>query len=565
MTVARELVTLLRYETDLSGVRDVTGKLVPGLDKIPGTVDRGNRALDRMRGLLRGVIAAFGVHALTSMADEWAGVEGRVGLVTKGIDEQKFALNSLFDIAQATGQKYEATASLFQSVQRNAKELGLQLSDSLKLSDTIGRALTIGGGAAASQHAALVQLGQALGSGTLRGEELNSVMEQAPRLAQAIAEAFNVPVGKLKDLGKAGKLSSKELAKGLLKQADKLAREFDSLPMTFSRSLTMLSNKLGQQVDRFNKWSGAARIFYKITSGIIDNFETILKYVGFIGAAAGLTKLIRAARVAGGLFGILSARMAAVGGARAFGVLIGQFIRALAIVTAIYYVFDDIAVWFKGGDSLIGTVLGPMSDWKWLADAVVTALTFIKNLLGGAAQSLGEWVGKWGLIAVIVGGIVAAIGLIPTIIVALVIAFAALFNYLRKNWDEVKATVAGVGTAISNSINQAWDDIKNRAIEVFSQIKQIISDAIPDFVKKGFAWQGQIIGEGLGNVRSLAESVGVLPMRPGAVPANASSVQTANVNVYAQTNTPAAVADAARRGTQEGMGAALVPMVEAGP
>jgi tape measure domain-containing protein len=565
MTVARELVTLLRYETDLSGVRDVTGKLVSGIDKIAPAVDRGNSALARMGTLFRGLLAGVGIAAITRMADDWAGVEGRVKLVTQGVEEQKQALTGLYDIAQATGQAYTATAGLFQSVQRNAKELGLQLTETLQLTDTIGRALTIGGGSAASQEAALTQLGQALGSGKLQGEELNSILEQAPRLAQAIAGAFNIPVGKLKDMAKAGKLTSKELARGLLKQSGKLREEFESMPLTFSRAFTRLGNKLGQHIDRINKASGAARVFYRATSFVIDNLGKIAEHAVFAAAVVGLTKLTLLARRAGGLFGILNARLAAMGGAAALRPILGVFLRALAVVTAIYYVFDDISVWFKGGDSLIGEVLGPMSDWKWLADAVVTALTFIKNLLGGTAQTLVQWASKWGLIAIIIAGIVAAIGLIPTIVIGLIVAFAGFFNYLRKNWEAIKTMVAGVGKSMSDSITQAWEDIKTSAIRIWTEIGKVINDAIPDFVKKGVAWQGQVIGEGWGNLRSLGEMAGVLPTRPGAVAGGANVQQNANVVVHATTNTPAAVADAARRGTQQAMGSSMVPMVEAGP
>jgi uncharacterized membrane protein len=175
-------------------------------------------------------------------------------------------------------------------------------------------------------------------------------------------------------------------------------------------------------------------------------------------------------------------------------------------------------------------------------------------------------VSKWGLILVIVGGIVAAIGLIPTIVVALIVAFAGFFNYLRKNWDAIKAMVAGVGKSMSDSVNQAWEDIKAGAIRVWGEISKIISDSIPDFVKSGVKWQGQVIGEGWGNLRSLGEMAGVLPTRPGAVAGGGTTVQqNANVTVNATTNTPAAVADAARRGTQQAMGSSMVPMVEAGP
>lgn len=561
MTIARELVTLIRYEVDASGLNKLPRTVSPGIDKVTESANRGSSAVSRFGTIIRGALAGFGIMALTRMADEWAGVEGRVSLVTNGIEEQKRALAGLYDIAQSTGQAYTATAGLFQSVQRNAKELKLTLNDSLALTDTIGRALTIGGGSQASQHAALVQLGQALGSGTLRGEELNSVMEQAPRLAQAIAEAFNVPIGKLKDLGKAGKLTSKELAAGLLRQSRKLHDEFDRMPLTFSRAFTRLSNSLGQQIDKLNKSSGAARIFYRVTSLIVDNLAVIIKYLAYIGAAAALTKLTRAAAAAGGAVGAIRAAITRMGGGYAVGALIGTFLRMLAVVTAIYYVFDDIGVWFKGGESLIGDVLGPMSDWKWLADAVVTALTWIKNLLGGTAQTLSTWLSKWGLIAVVVGGIVAAIGLIPTIIVGLIIAFAGFFNYLRKNWAAITSWAASAGTSIADSFRQAWEDIKRSAAQVWGDISRIISDAIPDFVKKGFAIQADAVGAGLGNLRSAAEWAGVIPTRPGTAPAGPVT-QTANVTVNAQTNTPAAVADAARRGTQDALGAAALPMVE---
>jgi len=561
MTVARELVTLIRYEVDASGLNKLPRQVSPGIDKVTDSANRGSSAVSRFGSVIRGALAGFGIMSLMKMADEWAGVEGRVGLVTNGIEEQKQALGGLYAIAQATGQAYGATAGLFQSVQRNAKELKLTLKDSLSLTETIGTALTIGGGTQASQQAALVQLGQALGSGTLRGEELNSVMEQAPRLAQAIAEAFNVPVGKLKDLGKAGKLTSKELAAGLLRQSKKLHDEFDRMPLTFSRAFTRLSNSLGQQIDKLNKSSGAARLFYKATSLIVDNLAVIIKYLAYIGAAAALTKLTRAATAAGGAVGAIRAAVARMGGGYAVGALIGTFLRMLAVVTAIYYVFDDISVWFKGGESLIGDVLGPMKDWKWLADAVVTALTWVKNLLGGTAQTLSTWLSKWGLIAVVIGGIVAAIGLIPTIIVGVVIAFAGFFNYVRKNWDAIKTWASSAGTSIADSINQAWEDIKQRAIQVWGEISRVISDAIPDFVKKGFAWQGQVIGEGIGNLQQAAQWAGVMPTRPGTAGAGPVT-QNANVTVNAQTNTPAAVADAARRGTQDALGAAALPMVE---
>lgn len=576
MTIARELVTLLRYEIDDSNLRKFNamrpgaggrGPRIPttaGPNRIPpnvpgmptpAVVDKTTSAMSRLTGVMRTFLAGLGVAALAKISDEWAGVEGRVGLVTDGIDEQKYALRELFDVAQATGQKYESVSGLFVAVQRNAKELNLGLDQTLELSKTIGTALTIGGGSAASQEAALQQLQQALGSGTLRGEELNSVLEQAPRLAQVIADAFKVPVGGLKKLAEAGKLTSKEVASGILAQSEKLAAEFERMPKTFSRSMTMLSNKWGQLVDKLNKSTGAADKFYKVTSLVLDNFEKIVKTVAFLGAAALLTKMSYMARAMAASGGFFARALAAFGGARAFGVLVGTFARMLAVATAIYYVFDDIGVWLAGGESLLGDLIGPLTDWKWLTEGVATALTLIKNLFGGINVGLQEWITKWGIVAIIVAGIVGAIGFIPALFVAAGIAIAAAINLIQKNWDQAV-----------NEMKSAWKSLVDS-----------ISSVVPDWLKNLFSRGASVTVNGGSTMAGTASTpvigpggaaFGITPAtmnRSGAGGGMTNVTQAPVVNVYATTSQPGAVADAAARGTQRGMGAAAVPMVEAGP
>lgn len=511
------------------------------------------------------MVAGIGLVSMAKISDEWAGVEGRVGLVTDGVKEQKVALDAIYALAQRTGQSYTAAAGLFQSVQRNGKELGLTLDDSLKLTETISAAMTIGGGSAASQQAALTQLGQALGSGALRGDELNSIMEQSPRLAQAIAEAFGTTVGKLKDLGKAGKLTSKELAKGLLKQSAKLQEEFDRLPMTFARATNKLSNALGKQIDSLNKSTRAATIFYKAVSLVVDNLESILKYALLIGAAALFTKLTYAARALAASGGLFAKVLARFGGARAFGALLGTFARMLAISTALYYVFDDIAVWFAGGDSLLGDVIGPMTNWKWLSDGIVTALTWVKNLLGDSASTVAQFAAKWGLIGVIIFGVVAVLGTIPTLIVGGVIAAASLFNYLKTNWESIRAQVIGVWDSITGAVLGAWASIQAAAAAAWASIGAMIQAAVPEWARKGISLvAGAIGGPAAGAAAStLMGGSAPVPTRPGAGGGSSVVTNAPVITVNATSSSPAAVAEAASKGVQRGMGSAMVPNVEA--
>jgi tape measure domain-containing protein len=524
---------------------------VPGLPT-PGRIDQTTSALGRLGGMLRTLVAGIGIVSIARISDEWAGIEGRVGLVTEGVQEQQKALQGLYDLSQRSRQSYGATATLFQAVARNGKELGLALDDQLQLTETIGRAMTIGGGSAASQQAALIQLSQALGTGTLRGEELNSIMEQSPRLAQAIAQAFGVPVGMLKKLGEQGKLASKTLAVGLLKQSETLREEFERMPLTFSGAWVILSNAMGRQIDKLNRNTGAAKIFYRVTSAVVDNLETIIKYIAWIGGAAVLTKFAMAARTMAAAGGLLSTILARFGGARAFGVMLGTFARMLAVVTAIYYVFDDIQGWFNGADSLIGRVLGPTSDWKWLIDGVKAGLTEIKNLFGGSAETLTQWVSKWGLIAVIIGGIVAAIGLIPALVVASTVALAAMFNWLRNNWNAIPEWVRKVIMVTTGLATGPFGAIAS----ALAMGQQRTGPAAPGTA----AGPAPFIGPG-------GAAFGVTPnMIPNRGGAGGTTVVTnaPQVTVNATTPQPAAVAAAAAQGTKRGMSASsMVPQVEA--
>jgi len=559
MTVARELVTLLRYEVDNSGLakqgRDARGRFL-ALSREAKAAERSinstSTAINRMGDALKAAILGFGLLGLARVSDEWAGIEGRVGLVTEGVQEQQKALQGLYELSQRSRQSYTATAQLFQSVARNGKELGLALDDQLKLTETIGRAMTIGGGSAASQQAALVQLSQALGTGVLRGEELNSIMEQSPRLAQAIAQAFGVPVGMLKKLGEQGKLSSKILAAGLLKQSETLREEFERMPLTFSGAWVILSNAMGRQIDKLNRNTGAAKIFYRVTSAVVDNLETIIKYIAWIGGAAVLTKFAMAARTMAAAGGLLATILARFGGARAFGVLIGTFARMLAIMTAVYYIFDDITGWFNGADSMLGRVIGGVQEWKWLIDGVKMGLTEIKNLFGGSAETLTQWVTKWGLIAAIIAGVVLAIGAIPALVVASTVALAAMFNWLRNNWNAIPEWVRKVITVTAGVATGPFGAIAS----ALAMQQQRGGPPMPGTS----AGPAPFVGPG-------GAAFGVTPnMIPNRGGTGSTTVVTnaPQVTVNATTPQPAAVASAAAQGTKRGMSASsMVPQVEA--
>ncbi|MEX4200725.1 tape measure protein [Haemophilus influenzae] len=376
MNVVRELVTLLRYKVDNSGlkayviqtqqaakgIRSNLNNAVDGLRaKFSGAAvnvkEVGNNLKDAknqmlsLRNLVAGYFAMVTGGSAIKIADEWAAVDSRVKLATKSVEEHKYALSQIFDLSQRSGQDYLASADLFSKVNRSAGDLGLSLDDTLNLTEIIGQTMTIGGGDQGAQQAALMQLGQALGSGALRGDELNSIIEQAPRLANAIADSFGVPIGQLKDLGKEGKLTSKELAQGLLKQADKIQKEFDQMPKTFGRGMTILKNKAGQLIDvAVNKVSKLGAAFYNAAEWVIEN----IRLVGFLAGTVIGGKLMFALAAAK-----KSLHQLLMMGARAAA----PYLAMAAAAGVVALVLEDIYGWTQGDLSFTGALVGRYEVW----------------------------------------------------------------------------------------------------------------------------------------------------------------------------------------------------------
>lgn len=234
------------------------------------------RAASGVSRAFAGISAALVGRAVIQAADTYANLNARLRLVTRSASEFAQVQQQIFDISQRTRVGLEQTSDLFGSLARSTEALGVSQQDVLGVTETINQALLVSGTSAQSAAAALVQLGQGFASGVLRGEELNSVLEQAPRLARAIADGLGVPIGKLRELGQAGELTAERVFQALQKSSQQIQREFDSLPLTIGQATTQASNALLKLIGVLDETSGASR-------GLA---EAISSAAGFIGELA---------------------------------------------------------------------------------------------------------------------------------------------------------------------------------------------------------------------------------------------------------------------------------------
>lgn len=212
------------------------------------------------------------VGSIYQASEAYSTLTNRLKLVTTGSEELVRAQQSVFEIAQGARQPLTSTAELYQRIATNQKELGLTGEGVADVVGTISKTLAISGASAASANAALIQLGQAFASGTLRGEELNSVMEQAPALAQAIAAGMGKTVGELRTLGAAGLLTADAVVKALQAQQGAVEELFQKTSATIGQSLTSTGNSFTQLIGKLDQASGAS-------ASISESILSVSKYM----------------------------------------------------------------------------------------------------------------------------------------------------------------------------------------------------------------------------------------------------------------------------------------------
>ncbi|MDC4637275.1 tape measure protein [Acinetobacter baumannii] len=237
------------------------------------------------------------VGSAISKMDTYTGLQNRLKLVTNNQAELNKATEDTFRIAQKTYSAWDSVLQVYQRFSDNAKTLNLTMDDTARLTETVSKAVAISGANAEAADAALVQFGQALASGTLRGEELNSVMEQTPALAKAIAKGMGITVGELRSVAAEGKITSQEIVKALRNVESDVDALFAKTDITIGQSLTLLNNEITKFVGEAGKGSGAAQTLAEGIQILGNNLNLIIN--GAIIAGVGLiTKAIATKTIA---------------------------------------------------------------------------------------------------------------------------------------------------------------------------------------------------------------------------------------------------------------------------
>ncbi len=217
--------------------------------------------------------AGSAVSGVVATADAYTNLTAKVKMAVGEGEAFTTTLKRVEEIALNTNASLDATATLFTKLTDAGQKIGVGQADALRLTETVNQAIALSGASAQASDAALTQLIQGLQSGVLRGDEFNSVMEQAPRLAKALSDGLGVTTGELRKMAEAGALSSETIVGALQVQARTLEQEFGKLPPTIGRAITDLQTQWQIWIGELDQSTGASATAAAAIEGLAKNFD----------------------------------------------------------------------------------------------------------------------------------------------------------------------------------------------------------------------------------------------------------------------------------------------------
>lgn len=241
--------------------------------------------LGRVKSLVATLAARAGIKAILGMSDKMTSTSARLSFLVDDGGSVDALEQKIMASAQRSRAAYLDTASAIASMGANAGSAFSDNDELIAFMEQVNKQFVIGGATAEGQSAAMLQLTQAMAAGALRGEELNSILENAPGIARAIESYMGVAEGSIKQYAEQGLITSEVVKNALFSVADETNAKFESMPMTWAQVWTTMQNKALSIFDpilaRINQVANSER-FSTVTDGIISGLAGIAAVAGVV-------------------------------------------------------------------------------------------------------------------------------------------------------------------------------------------------------------------------------------------------------------------------------------------
>lgn len=399
--------------------REELARMGAELDNIEERTKRTGNAADGLQSKFMRAAAAIGaalsVKNIIGLADTMTQTKARLNLITGDLEKTAALQDQIMASANRSRASYQTTADAVAKMGIMAKDAFNNTDELVAFAELINKQFTIAGTSAQGIDSAMLQLTQAMASGVLRGEELNSIFEQAPTIIQTIADYLDVPIGEIRAMAAEGQITADIVKNAMLSSAGEINAQFEAMPYTFSQVWTMMQNILLEAFGPLIQAIGSA------AQWIYDNWSTIEPVLVGIAVAAGIlasawaintavtwlqvaanraliasmlsNPILWLAVLIGVLVGMIYKWIQSVGGLRnaweicKLAIMVAWNAIKLAFFVGVYWVIDLVdklkLCWQKAGVAIA----------NFMGDMKVAVLTILQNMINGAIDIINKFIG----------------------------------------------------------------------------------------------------------------------------------------------------------------------------
>ena len=446
-----------------------------------------HNSTNAMDGFIRKIGAAVAAYAsiqtvrkVMDMSDELVSTNARLDVMNQSFEKvNKSAMNTqdtlnlIYASAQNARSELGAMADVVARFGNNAGDAFSGTQEVVDFANLVQKQMTIAGASTDEASNAILQLSQALGSGVLRGDELNSIFEQAPNLIQSIADYLDVPIGKIREMAKDGELTADVVKAAIFASADDINAKFEQMPMTWGQVWTAMGNTAVMQMqpvlDKVNEIANNQQfqtMIQNLMSGLAQVAVLILNIMELAGGVASFIA-DNWSTIEPILWGIVTA--------------LGAYIAALTIYNAIQGI-SAVVTGVKAAAEMMAsgaTFMATAAQYGFNAALLACPLTWIILLIIAAVAAIiafASYIASTGGVATTTFGVICGwINVVIQFIVNLGMVFA---NIAMAIWNGAKACASNIVTAFQNSIANVqtfFYNLLSTALSVIAKIANALS------------------------------------------------------------------------------------------
>ena len=387
-------------------------------EKFNNSLNNGTRAAGGLERKILGAVGAYaslkGIEKLMNLSDTMTQTEARLSMIVDDGGSVEELEEMIFASAQRSRASYMQTADVVAKLGQRAGDAFSSNAETIQFAENLNKQFIIAGASQQEVASASLQLTQALGSGVLRGEELNAVFEAAPNVIQTIADYLDVPIGQIRNMAAEGQITADIVKNAMLLATDDINAQFEQMPMTFAQVGTIIGNTFLQTFDPiiqtvgkaaqwiYDNWSTIEPVFWGLTAAVgayavglgIMKVATILQTIAQNGLNATMlaSPITWIALAIGVLIGIIYKWVQSVGGLEvAWKIAMNGILTAwdwvkIGFFTGIYWVLD---LWDK---LKLGIMTASVGIQNFMGDMKTNVLMILQNMVNGAIGIINDFI-----------------------------------------------------------------------------------------------------------------------------------------------------------------------------